>query len=125
MPARSALNLLTPAPAFEALKDGVDALFVVGDPLTFTNRALIIALTQDAKLPTTFVIREFVLAGGLSAGVMGAGRSHGSIDSSTPLPLTRRLLSFAFKFQERFAGAVGDDFTRSLRATGVNAPLVP
>ncbi len=36
-----------------------------------------------------------------------------------------RLLSFAFKFQERFAGAVGDDFTRSLRATGVNAPLVP
>jgi hypothetical protein len=89
VPARSALNLLTPAPAFEALKDGVDALFVVDDPLTFTNRALIIALAQDAKLPTTFVISEFVLAGGVSAGVMGAGRSHGSIDSSTPLPLTR------------------------------------
>jgi hypothetical protein len=33
--------------------------------------------------------------------------------------------SVAFKFQERLAGAVGDDFIRSLRATGVNAALVP
>jgi hypothetical protein len=37
VPVRRALNLLTPAPV-ETLKDGVDALFVVGDPLTFTNR---------------------------------------------------------------------------------------
>jgi putative ABC transport system substrate-binding protein len=53
------------ASAFEAIKDGADALSVVGDPLTFTNRAQIIALAQNAKLPTTYAIREFVLAGGL------------------------------------------------------------
>jgi putative ABC transport system substrate-binding protein len=53
------------APAFEAIKDGSDALFVVGDPLTYTNRAQIVTLAQDANLPTTYAIREFVLAGGL------------------------------------------------------------
>jgi putative tryptophan/tyrosine transport system substrate-binding protein len=53
------------APAFEVIKDGADALFVVGDPVTYTNRAQIIALAQDAKLPTSYAIREFVLAGGL------------------------------------------------------------
>ena len=52
-------------PAFEKLKDGSEALFVVGDPLTFTNRGQIIASAQAAKLPTTYAIREFVLAGGL------------------------------------------------------------
>jgi putative ABC transport system substrate-binding protein len=53
------------APAFEKLKDGSEALFVVGDPLTFTNRGQIIASAQAAKLPTTYAIREFVVAGGL------------------------------------------------------------
>ena len=38
---------------------------MVGDPLTFTNRGQIIASAQAAKLPTTYAIREFVLAGGL------------------------------------------------------------
>ena len=32
------------APAFAALKGGTDALFVVGDPLTYVHRAQIIAL---------------------------------------------------------------------------------
>jgi crotonobetainyl-CoA:carnitine CoA-transferase CaiB-like acyl-CoA transferase len=43
-----------------------------------------------------------------------------------PRPRLRRQAArhHACKFQERFAGAVGDDFTRSLRATGGNAPLV-
>jgi putative tryptophan/tyrosine transport system substrate-binding protein len=48
------------APAFEALKENVDALFVVGDPLTFTNRAQIIALAQNAKLPTTYACPALV-----------------------------------------------------------------
>jgi putative ABC transport system substrate-binding protein len=47
------------APAFEALKAGTEALFVVGDPLTFTNRIQINTLAQGARLPTTYAIREF------------------------------------------------------------------
>jgi putative ABC transport system substrate-binding protein len=53
------------APAFEAVKPGTEALFVVGDPLTFTNRIHINTLAQGARLPTTYAIREFVAAGGL------------------------------------------------------------
>jgi putative ABC transport system substrate-binding protein len=53
------------APAFEALKPGTEALFVVGDPLTFTNRVQINSLAQGARLPTIYSIREFVAAGGL------------------------------------------------------------
>src|SRR5262249_3052712 len=53
------------APEFEALKAGTQALFVVGDSLTFTNRLQINSLAQGARLPTLFSIREFVAAGGL------------------------------------------------------------
>jgi putative ABC transport system substrate-binding protein len=52
-------------PAFEALKPGTEALFVVGDPLTFANRIQINSLAQGARLPTFYSIREFVVAGGL------------------------------------------------------------
>jgi putative tryptophan/tyrosine transport system substrate-binding protein len=52
-------------PAFETLKVQPDALFVVGDPLTFTNRIQINTLAQGAGLPTMYSIREFVAAGGL------------------------------------------------------------
>ncbi len=52
-----ALAVLDPAPA--------DALFVVGDPLTFTNRTRINALALGARLPATYPSREFIAAGGL------------------------------------------------------------
>jgi putative ABC transport system substrate-binding protein len=52
-------------PAFETLKVQPDALFVVGDPLTFTNRSQINTLALGARLPTMYSIREFVAAGGL------------------------------------------------------------
>ena len=52
-------------PAFDALKAGVDALFVVGDPLTFVHRAQIHTLALSARLPAMYAIREFVIAGGL------------------------------------------------------------
>ncbi|MGZ3310231.1 MAG: ABC transporter substrate-binding protein, partial [Xanthobacteraceae bacterium] len=39
------------ASAFADIKDRADALFVVGDPLTFSNRAEIIASALAAKLP--------------------------------------------------------------------------
>jgi len=53
------------APAFEALKVRTDALYVVGDPLTYTNRAQINTLALSSHLPTLYAIREFVAAGGL------------------------------------------------------------
>jgi putative ABC transport system substrate-binding protein len=52
-------------PAFGALKPGTEALFVVGDPLTFTNRVQINSLAHGARLPTIYSIREFVAADSL------------------------------------------------------------
>ena len=53
------------APAFEALKVQVDALYVVGDALTAANRIPIITLALGARLPTIFNTRDDVQAGGL------------------------------------------------------------
>jgi putative ABC transport system substrate-binding protein len=51
--------------AFEALKDRADALYVVGDALTATNRIRINTLALAARLPTMHLFREFLEAGGL------------------------------------------------------------
>jgi putative ABC transport system substrate-binding protein len=54
------------SPAFEALKDRADALYVCGtDPLVNANRARINALALAARLPTMHSQKEFVEAGGL------------------------------------------------------------
>jgi putative ABC transport system substrate-binding protein len=53
------------APAFMALSDRAQALYVFGDPLTNTNRARISALALDARLPTVAGFREFAELGGL------------------------------------------------------------
>jgi putative ABC transport system substrate-binding protein len=53
------------APSFEALNVSADGLFVVGDPLTYTNRTQINTLAFGARLPTIYSIREFVETGGL------------------------------------------------------------
>ena len=53
------------APAFEALKGRAEALYVVGDALVITHRIRINTLALAARLPTMFVLREFVEAGGL------------------------------------------------------------
>ena len=53
------------APALDAIKSQPQALFVVGDPLTFTNRVQIGNWALKQRLPTTYAIREFVTAGGL------------------------------------------------------------
>jgi putative ABC transport system substrate-binding protein len=49
----------------KAIKTEPQALFVVGDPLTFTNRAQIISWARGQRLPAMYSIREFVAAGGL------------------------------------------------------------
>jgi putative ABC transport system substrate-binding protein len=53
------------APAFEALKGHASALYVCADPLLNTNRVRINTLTQGARLPTMYGLREYVEAGGL------------------------------------------------------------
>jgi len=53
------------APAFEGLKGRVDALVVVGDPLTRTNRVRLITWALAARLPTIFSSSDNVEAGGL------------------------------------------------------------
>jgi putative tryptophan/tyrosine transport system substrate-binding protein len=51
------------APAIAALKGQAEALYVVTDPLLFTNRRTINALAADMLLPTMCSYREYVEAG--------------------------------------------------------------
>jgi putative ABC transport system substrate-binding protein len=53
------------APAFEALKGRVEALYVVGDPLVNAQRTRINTFALAARLPTMYVQREYVEAAGL------------------------------------------------------------
>jgi putative tryptophan/tyrosine transport system substrate-binding protein len=55
------------AGAFEALRGPADALYVVADPLTNTNRAHIHTLAMSAKVPAIYNAKEHVEAGGLIA----------------------------------------------------------
>jgi putative ABC transport system substrate-binding protein len=52
-------------PAFEALKGRADAVYVVAEPLIFTNRARIHTLAMAARLPAIYNSREYVEIGGL------------------------------------------------------------
>ena len=52
-------------PAFEALRDRADALYLCADPLMITNRTRINILAVGARLPTMHGVREYVEAGGL------------------------------------------------------------
>jgi putative tryptophan/tyrosine transport system substrate-binding protein len=53
------------APAFEALNNRADALYVQGDLLTVANRSAINTWALRARLPMTYAFREDVEAGGL------------------------------------------------------------
>jgi putative tryptophan/tyrosine transport system substrate-binding protein len=53
------------APLFDAIKGQADALYVVENALTSTNRMLIITLALSARLPTMFTTAEAARAGGL------------------------------------------------------------
>jgi putative ABC transport system substrate-binding protein len=52
-------------PAFNALKNGADALYIRPDPLVLTNVIRINILAVGARLPTMHGSREYVQAGGL------------------------------------------------------------
>lgn len=51
--------------AIEALRGRAEALYVVADPLTGSNRVQINTLSLDARLPTIHGIREYAETGGL------------------------------------------------------------
>jgi putative ABC transport system substrate-binding protein len=53
------------APVFDTLKGRADALYVIGDPLLNSNRVRISTLSVGARLPTMYVHRGYVEAGGL------------------------------------------------------------
>jgi putative ABC transport system substrate-binding protein len=53
------------ASAIEGLKGRADALYVCSDPLLFTNRMRINTLVLAARIPTIFLFRQYVEAGGL------------------------------------------------------------
>jgi putative ABC transport system substrate-binding protein len=53
------------APAFEALKDRAEALYVLSNPLANTNRVHINDLALRGRLPTMHGFREYVETGGL------------------------------------------------------------
>ena len=53
------------APAIEALRGRADALYVAGDAILNANRIGINTLAVGAKLPTMYIQKEFVDAGGL------------------------------------------------------------
>ena len=52
-------------PAFDAVKNGTDALYVVSEPLMNANRVKINTMALGAHIPTIFGFRDFVDAGGL------------------------------------------------------------
>ena len=52
------------APALDALKGRVEALYVCNDPLAATNRVRINTLALGMRLPTMFLAREYVEAEG-------------------------------------------------------------
>jgi putative ABC transport system substrate-binding protein len=53
------------APAIAQLKGRTQAIYVVGDSLVFDNRIQVNTLALAARLPTIYVQREYVEAGGL------------------------------------------------------------
>jgi ABC-type uncharacterized transport system substrate-binding protein len=53
------------APAFDALRGRLEALYVCNDPLAATNRVRINTLALGMRLPTMFIAREYVEVGGL------------------------------------------------------------
>jgi len=52
-------------PAFDRLEERADALFVIASGLVLSNIVSINILAAGARLPTIYIAREFVQAGGL------------------------------------------------------------
>ena len=75
------------APAFEAFKSQADALYVVEDALVFANRAPIVTLALEARLPTSFTASRFYV--GPSPVISQWSRQPNSSSSSSSKPQRR------------------------------------
>ena len=53
------------AAAFEAFRERAEALYCIANPIIFRNRIRINTFALAARLPTMYVVREYVEAGGL------------------------------------------------------------
>jgi len=53
------------AGAFEAFRERAEALYCIANPIIFRNRIRINTFALAARLPTMYVVREYVEAGGL------------------------------------------------------------
>jgi putative tryptophan/tyrosine transport system substrate-binding protein len=62
---RGSLFIFRSSPAIARIAKQADALFVVGEPLTFTHRTRINTLALAARLPTNYPTRGYVEVGGL------------------------------------------------------------
>ena len=69
------------APAFETLRNKADALYVVSDALVAANRARIVTLALDGRLPTIMSYDDYVEAGGL----MSYGPDYADLFRAQPL----------------------------------------
>jgi putative tryptophan/tyrosine transport system substrate-binding protein len=98
------------APAFKTLKGRADALYVVGDTLTNTNRISINTLALAARLPTMYVDRESVEAGGLMSYGPSLGPSCGvspvvALARAGWLPRSRSSSGYSRSIGSRLASA--------------------
>src|SRR5262249_32174747 len=55
------------APAFEGLKERADAVYVPANPLILSNMVRLNILAVGARLPASYIAREYVQGGGLLA----------------------------------------------------------
>jgi putative ABC transport system substrate-binding protein len=62
-------------PVFDRLSDRADAVHVVGNPLILSNIVRINILAAAARLPTSYISREYIQGGGL----LGYGPSYADI----------------------------------------------
>jgi len=60
-------------PAFEVARRSAQAVLVLADPITTTNRARVTMLAAKHRLPTVYGLRDFVVVGGLMAYALDAG----------------------------------------------------
>jgi putative ABC transport system substrate-binding protein len=67
------------------VQEGVDGLLVNGQPENITNRRLIVALAEKARLPALYSYRDFANIGGL----MAYGPGFSEILPSRPIKLTK------------------------------------